>query len=268
MLCKVSFEILNAQSKGRNIITYQIHNVPRTLKTNHSRKEEFTCHGNLSTSPLGQHKKMWDTILSITLISNPTNTRAKIQSRFLTLCSIKTWISSYKLGNIQFKIINSCKLSYLFKINLHSHLGNVKFFMYNIPRGISESSIKIKIKTLVIVVGTLLCMCYNLFRIRHWNNTLVYSTWCTCKRILLNLLNFIELKIIFFYSTQQSLYPLLSTHFFFYWHFHYWLVTSLNVTITQSSPISITHCLCPFCSYTGYTIILLLAFLYRLPCSL
>lgn len=116
---------------------------------------------------------MRDSILNNVLINIPTSKQQKCK-KFPTLYSIKAWISSLWL-----KEICSSKLSCLFTLNVYSHLDYVKFFIYNIPCGISELKTKLMMETLVIVLDTLWCVCYNLLRPKCWE-----IVWFICKRIL------------------------------------------------------------------------------------
>lgn len=54
------------------------------------------------------------------------------------------------------------------------------------------------------------------------------------------------------------------SHSSFYYWLH-WVGTSLKVAITWSYPMSITHYRCPLCSHKNYTILLLLAHVFRVP---
>lgn len=120
-------------------------------------------------------KKMWDSILNNVLINIPTSKQQKCK-KFPTLYSTETWISFLWLTEIP----NSrCSSKFLFTLNVYSHLDYVKFFIYNIPCGISEPKTKLMMETLVIVLDTLWCVCYNLLRPKCWE-----TFWFICKRIL------------------------------------------------------------------------------------
>lgn len=154
-------------------------------------------------------KKMWDSILNNVLINIPTSKQQKCK-KFPTLYSTKTWISFLWLTEIP----NSrCSSKFLFTLNVYSHLDYVKFFIYNIPCGISEPKTKLMMETLVIVLDTLWCVCYNLLRPKCWE-----TFWFICKRILnkiqifsiqdrillVNPTIFTSLAIIFFFSVVTS----------------------------------------------------------------
>lgn len=186
-------------------------------------------------------KKMWDSILNNVLINIPTSKQQKCK-KFPTLYSTKTWISFLWLTEIP----NSrCSSKFLFTLNVYSHLDYVKFFIYNIPCGISEPKTKLMMETLVIVLDTLWCVCYNLLRPKCWE-----TFWFICKRILnkiqifsiqdrillVNPTIFTSLAIIFF-----PLSPPIPQLFFIltfwnlsssFYNWRHWLGTSLKVTMT------------------------------------
>lgn len=188
-------------------------------------------------------KKMWDSILNNVLINIPTSKQQKCK-KFPTLYSTKTWISFLWLTEIP----NSrCSSKFLFTLNVYSHLDYVKFFIYNIPCGISEPKTKLMMETLVIVLDTLWCVCYNLLRPKCWE-----TFWFICKRILNkqdpDLFNSRS------YSPSQSNNLYIPCHYFFFplsppipqlyfiltfwnlsssfYNWCHWLGTSLKVTMT------------------------------------
>ena len=167
------FEIPGVQSKERSIIPYQIHNDPKTLKSSDSREVQlFTTWKSVRHFLCGSTSKRKCEIASLTVsFSISLQANGKNVRNFPLCIPLRLKFHSYDLRKYP---IQDVLPSYLFTLNVYSHLDYVKFFIYNIPCGISEPNTKLMMETLVIVLDTLWCVCYNVLRPKCWENILVY----------------------------------------------------------------------------------------------